>query len=336
MYLFKRAGVYYIEYFDELENRVRRKSTRKTIKNDALKFLSDFKVKLSETPKLKFITLENLRDEYLALLKIKFSKNHFILSELSLRVFLEATGNIPINELRLHHLENFVLKKYQQSKYSAHLHFRNLRAILNYAVERNYISENPLRKFKFPQMPRNIPEFIDETQLRHIISFIDNQNLKDMYLLYYHTGTRLNELIHLEWNAVDLQGRFITIRNTETFSTKTKQERIIPLNETAFQIFQRHIPKVIKINSYVFTKNCVRLNGNYVSKSFMKACRLAGFPNIHLHSLRHSFCSNLIKNGNVSIRTVMALAGHSNLATTQRYLGIKNESLFEAVKFLEG
>ena len=32
----------------------------------------------------------------------------------------------------------------------------------------------------------------------------------------------------------------------------------------------------------------------------------------------------------------MELAGHTNFVTTKKYLHLKNESLFEAVKVLEG
>jgi hypothetical protein len=41
MFLFKRKGIYYLEYFDELENRNGRISTRAQLKPDALKFLFD-------------------------------------------------------------------------------------------------------------------------------------------------------------------------------------------------------------------------------------------------------------------------------------------------------
>lgn len=44
MYLFKRQGYFHVEYFDEAENRTRRISTHATRKDEALKFLSDFKV----------------------------------------------------------------------------------------------------------------------------------------------------------------------------------------------------------------------------------------------------------------------------------------------------
>jgi integrase/recombinase XerD len=336
MYLAKpnlRTPYYQIVYL--VDGKRKQLSTKEKLKSSALKFLSQFSEEQKRKPLLQEISLEQFKKEYLDYIKIKFSQSYYKKNEFTFKHFNSYIGNIPLKGLTLGKTENFILASYQQAKYTASNHCRNLRASLNYAVERKYIAENFLQRFKFPSLPKSIPQFIDELDLRKINSFVQNDTLKDMYLCYFHTGTRLNELIHLKWNNVDLQQRIIKITNSNDFTIKTKQERIIPLNNTTFNIFQKRLTKVIDINGYVFSKNGFAFNGDYVSKSFKKACRLAGFPELHLHQLRHSFCSNLIKK-NVSVRVVMELAGHTNLATTQKYLHVKNESLFEAIKVLEG
>lgn len=335
MYLAKpngRTPYYQIVYF---ENGNRKQlSTKETLKSNALKFLSTFRERQKSKPQLQEITLEQFKEEYLEYIKIKFSQSHYKKNEFTLKHFISFIGNIPLKDLTLGKTENFILSSYQTAKYTESNHFRNLRASLNYAVERKYISDNFLTRFKFPTLPKAVPTFIDEIELRQIISAVESQILKDMYLCYFHTGARLNELINLKWKDVDLQQRIIRIANSETFTVKTKQERIIPLNKVSFEVIQEKLSKVIDINGYVFNKNGFRFNGDYVSKQFKKACRATGFRELHLHQLRHSFCSNLIKK-NVPIRVVMELAGHTNISTTQKYLHVKNESLFEAVKALE-
>ena len=52
------------------------------------------------------------------------------------------------------------------------------------------------------------------------------------------------------------------------------------------------------------------------------------------HKPRHTFGTELVSRG-VSVRTIQALMGHSNLNTTAGYLGVASRELFEAVEKLE-
>jgi len=45
MFLFKRGKYYHLEYFDDIENRIKRDSTNSTKKTQAIKFLTDFQSK---------------------------------------------------------------------------------------------------------------------------------------------------------------------------------------------------------------------------------------------------------------------------------------------------
>ena len=58
MFLLKRSGIYYVEYLDEQENRIRRISTKQKIKRDAIKFLTDFDKNLKTKKTFKHIFLE--------------------------------------------------------------------------------------------------------------------------------------------------------------------------------------------------------------------------------------------------------------------------------------
>lgn len=336
MYLAKpssRTPYYSIIYYEAGKRRT--VSTRERLKSSALKFLSAFTEAQKKKPELLEINLEQFKKEYLQYIKIKFSQSHYAKNEITFKYLIEHTGNIHLRKLTAGQAENFILKWYnEKSKYTASNYFRNLRASLNYAVEHKYISENFLSRFKFPKLPQPIPRFIDETELKVILAKVPEEILKDMYLMYFHTGTRLNELIHLKWQDVDLQQGIIRIVNRDNFTIKTKHERMIPLNTVSADILKQRIPKVIDINGYVFSNSGIKYNGDYISKKFKKACREAGFHELHLHQLRHSFCSNLIKK-NVPVRVVMELAGHQSLAVTQKYMHVKQEQLFEAVKALE-
>jgi site-specific recombinase XerD len=58
----------------------------------------------------------------------------------------------------------------------------------------------------------------------------------------------------------------------------------------------------------------------------------AGFGDeVHTHSLRASFCTNVYSSGKVGIKTVQDLMGHSAMSTTARYLGVTDEDKRNAV-----
>jgi len=77
------------------------------------------------------------------------------------------------------------------------------------------------------------------------------------------------------------------------------------------------------------------LNEDYVSKRFKRAVRSTGLnEDIHFHTLRHSFASNLIQKG-ASIYVVKELLGHESISTTQIYSHLQSENLSQAVSLLD-
>ncbi|WP_424769358.1 tyrosine-type recombinase/integrase [Paenibacillus sp. sgz302251] len=66
---------------------------------------------------------------------------------------------------------------------------------------------------------------------------------------------------------------------------------------------------------------------------FPLQCRLSGQPSCH--SLRHTFCKNLINSG-VPIQNVARLAGHESIQTTQRYVEPSQLDLKKAIDSMFG
>jgi integrase/recombinase XerD len=102
-------------------------------------------------------------------------------------------------------------------------------------------------------------------------------------------------------------------------------------------IFSRHNNVQDPItNPYVFYRiNGIKLNEDFVSRNFKKVVRQVGLSDdIHFHTLRHSFASNLVQKG-ISIYSVKELPGHKNIVTTMIYAHLNRESLFKAISCLE-
>jgi site-specific recombinase XerD len=71
-----------------------------------------------------------------------------------------------------------------------------------------------------------------------------------------------------------------------------------------------------------------------VSHWFKKILILSGIPNHHLHDLRHTCATYLLKNG-VSLETVQRILGHAQISTTQIYAKVLDEILQKEMRKLK-
>ena len=134
------------------------------------------------------------------------------------------------------------------------------------------------------------------------------------------TGLRRGELANLD--VKDIQSDFLIVRKG-----KNQKDRVVPLT----------IPVARKLHNYIKNKKpdekVFGLKDSTITMKIKKFATVAG-TDLHGHSLRHKFATNLRERG-VDLRIVQELLGHENLSTTQVYLSFTDESLRKAVNTLE-
>lgn len=330
MYLVKRAnGIYYIKYFDEAGSE-KRVSTKQKKKSEAIKFLTSFRKEIDRKSIPQKISFIKLKEIYLDYCQSNFTKSYHTIMKGTLEAFFTAYPQ----HVKKSDVESFITKKLIEGKlFAAHQDFRNLRTFFNWALINDYIESSPMEKIKPPKLPQRRPAWITREQLETILNKEPKQQLRDIYTLLFYTGLRANELLTLTWDNIDLENKQIHIVNQRDFRTKTLKERTVPLNEKAFEIIS--LQPTREIGGLLFIKNGVKLNVDYVSKKFKKAILETNIDrSIHLHSLRHSFASNLIRSGN-SIYKVCKLLGHTRIATTEIYAHLQPNDLIETVNSLD-
>ena len=72
---------------------------------------------------------------------------------------------------------------------------------------------------------------------------------------------------------------------------------------------------------------------NTMCRLFLNICGKCGIKGASSHSGRRTFVTNLASKS-VSVRVLAELAGHSSIATTQKYIEINDEMLRKAVELL--
>ncbi|MCH7770203.1 MAG: tyrosine-type recombinase/integrase [Bacteroidetes bacterium] len=336
MFLAKRKnGYFFIQYLDPSKNQLRRQSTKTKSKSEALKFLRNFDPGL--TNEKDVLKISRFRDEYIEYVTNNKSKKYIKSIGLSFRQLLRYSKDIPLEELDARLLDQFVSKKFSTSPAAALLYFRTLKAALSKAVVWGYINENPLKKIKPPRLKKSLPVFILKSELEMILDKTKTIMLKELFTTEFYSGIRLGEIVNLVWDCVDFKRKVVVVKNINGFVTKSKKERIIPMNSIMESLMMNRFNKVKNVynNDYIFYRVIgIKLNEDYVSKKFKVVVRDAGLnDNIHFHTLRHSFASRLIQKG-ASVFVVKELLGHEDIKTTQIYSHLQTQNLEEAIKLL--
>jgi site-specific recombinase XerD len=279
--------------------------------------------------------LPKYEEEYLKLVSLSKSKHYVRSVKLSFKHFQDFIGDIPLNKIELKQIDNFINFVYSRSESGASLYFRTLKAAFSKAVAWEYIPDNLFKKIKPPKTSKSLPLFINENELQLIIDNTPRQFLKDIFTIAFYSGLRISEILNMKWNWIDESQNLIITKISDDYKTKSKNERIIPIHSKISGILYMLKPAIVNPNSLIISHSTGRkYNEDFISKQFKLSLRAAKLnDDIHLHTLRHSFCSNLVQRG-VSLYVVKELAGHQNITTTQIYSHLNKENLSVAISLL--
>ena len=317
-------------------------STRTTDVKQAEIFLQSFVPGATETndppppQPQKELTLVQFQNEYVKFITASTSKSYVRSVKLSFKMLKEFCGDFKLCFYNFRLIDNFVSQTFQRTQRGAALYYRTLKAAFNKAENWNYISANPFKKVKLPKLSKSFPAFMSHADLQLIIDNTPQVYLQRLFTLAFHTGLRLGEIVNMQWGWVNFESKIITVRCSDAFTAKSKKERIIPMNETLYNLLLAQSSDTgNNPAAYVFARiKPLKLTEDFVSKHFKKAVRAAKLDDrIHTHSLRHSFASNLVQRG-ASIFVVKELLGHEDIKTTLVYAHLNQDSLKYAVNLL--
>ncbi len=334
MFLSKRSnGIWYIFYTQDNGKRTC-VSTKMRYKQEALKFLSDFSnnLKIERDKEFISLSLKEFTFEYL-----KYSESYHTWKTTStykttFNSLLDYFGNIPLIELTKKKIDDYIQSKIRNvSIYSARKDLINIKASLNWAVNNNYLIENPSENIKRIKTPERLPLYFSKSDFEKLVKSIDNQDIIDLITFAVNTGLRQGELINLRFNQFDFKNRLLILDN-RTHLTKSKKVRKIPLNNVALNIIENRVNH--NLNDVIFSINGNEIKQDYIVHKFKDYVIKAKVnPKLHFHSLRHTFASWLIHSG-ASIYHVSRLLGHADIKTTEIYSHLRNDDLQNTIDLL--
>jgi integrase/recombinase XerC len=224
------------------------------------------------------------------------------------------------------------------SNVSINRKIQSLKAYYRFLLKTKQIEVSPLLKHKALKTPKTLQIPFSEKEVVEVLNQMQNpvgfEEIRDKLIidLFYTTGIRRTELIHLKMENVNVANNTIKVLG------KRNKERILPLLPIIVQQLilytneRTHLEKVIDSDYFFLTKKGLKLNDSFVYRlinTYFSTVseKVKKSP----HILRHTFATHLLNNG-ADLNSVKELLGHSSLASTQIYT---HSSLSELKKVYE-
>jgi integrase/recombinase XerC len=223
----------------------------------------------------------------------------------------------------------------QISNTSVNRKISSLKSYYKFLLKTKQIAISPLLKHKSLKTPKTLQIPFSEKELDEVLNSITYpegfEGIRDKLIidLFYSTGIRRTELIHIKILNIDLSSATLKVLG------KRNKERILPLlpniiNQIKLYLTERsYLERITDSDIFFLTIKGVKMNdslvyrliNNYFSTVSEKVKKSP-------HILRHTFATHLLNNG-ADLNSVKELLGHSSLASTQIYT---QSSLFELKK----
>jgi len=201
----------------------------------------------------------------------------------------------------------------------------SLKSYYRFLLKIDKIKTNPLSKHKALKTSRKVEIPFSEREMSQLLNEIPFENsfegVRDRLIieLFYTTGIRRSELIHLQLKNTDLAQKTLKVIG------KRNKERIIPLLDGTITLFRDYFARREELKTspeipYVF----LTASGNKVYETLVYRIINGYFSKVSSkikkspHILRHTFATHMLNKG-ADLNSVKDLLGHSSLASTQVY-----------------
>jgi site-specific recombinase XerD len=221
-------------------------------------------------------------------------------------------------------------------KNTQNYHLIALRNFLKFCAKRD-IPALPHEKIELIRVKREQVVFLHEDELARIFMKPDittEIGLRDRAILelLFSSGLRVSELVSLNQTHINLKRREFMVRG------KGKKDRPVYVSEASAHWVNVYLDIRTDNNAPLFIRysgrraldnsgDYLRLTARSVQRLVSRYALLAGITkHVSPHTLRHSFATDLVMNG-ADLRSVQAMLGHSNIATTQIYTHLTDPHL---------
>ncbi len=308
MRLFKRNGVYYLEY-----SRGRKKSLRTGNRGLAREILNEaIKDRALGRSAVKDAPLSDFAREYVISRQNNKAANTVRLDTEALGKFVSfLPRGIHVAEVTQKQGEEFLNKLLGVDKLKAttvNMTLRHVKGAFNKAIEWGYIDKSPLRYVRTLKIKDTLPRALTAEELNRLLAVIDKKEFREFVRACLYTAGRRESIAKLEWQDFkEYNGQWtVTLRKTKT------KAHTIPLADKLKDVLfyrKKSLGPVFPYYHRLFEE---------ASRHFKIYADRAGLNGVRLHDLRHTAATFMVLNG-VPVRMVQEILGHSSIKMTEVY-----------------
>ncbi len=203
--------------------------------------------------------------------------------------------------------------------------FNAIKSFCRWAGKENLVED--INVVKQPNSLLEAPKALEKAERHRIIRETDRSSSRRNYAiitLLVNTGIRLNELVSLDRDDVDIGARKGTLRIR---NGKGKMERNIPLNAETRRALTKYLEERADHETPLFISN------RHKRISARAVQHVAETLGVNVHRFRHTFITGLVRSRE-DISTIQSLSGHKSADMILRYSKPSNEDKQLAVERL--
>lgn len=218
-----------------------------------------------------------------------------------------ALGAVRLADLHPHTVQSFINSLTGLSPASVRLAYKNLHAVLQKAVELDYIPRNPADRCVLPKMEQEEIKPLDDQQAAALLAAAKGTPLEQFVTVALFTGLRVSELFGLTWAVVDFDRGTITVNKQLARrkaagifqSPKSGRPRTITPAPAVMTALKQQRAKQSELqlkagplwddpHGLVFTREAGGpLTHSIAEKRFRALCTAAELKGVRLHDMRH-------------------------------------------------
>ena len=245
---------------------------------------------------------------------------------------LEFFGEKSLKDITTSDVEDFRRKlltrkvgKHQLKPASANRYVSMLRAAFYWAMANGLAGSNPVIELA-DKMLKEAPiatRVLKRDEQDKLLKCLPTW-LRLAVIFCLQTAARRGDVVNLTWKSVNRS-------HVEFLETKEGKKRAVSLSKDAKSILDALRPENAKPDACVFEPSTSRKTLAFnIRREWDRAVRTCAIPRIRFHDLRHTALTRLVES-RVDLTTVMQIAGHASLKTTQKYLHSSDERKQKAV-----
>ncbi|MCW8895457.1 site-specific integrase [Sulfurimonas sp.] len=222
-------------------------------------------------------------------------------------------------------LQSIKLKKFAPKTVNTIL--GELSVVFNYAIDKNIIAQNPLKKVKSLRVDNVRERYLSKEEVSILLEHtkVDEQ-LHIFILIALTTGARVGAICKITPRDINFETKTISV-----LDEKNNEKYIAFLGSQALEELLKIRVKNIKLDIPVLKENEANLYDQIKLKARTILDKLFNDEDIDskhkvvIHTLRHTFASHLAING-TPIFTIQKLLNHKDIRMTLRYAKLNTDT----------